>query len=170
VSVSVSGSVRVRDANALSKFAARKHVALMIALTPEQHRDATLVAQAKALADFYRQQGRIVAEAIATVAPGGVVEGLQPLKSPHRYPQWKTVSADLVLFGTPASNVLLLDQQRGQLFPAGFAAPSNGEAEVVYTRSPFVGEYDVVNVIASDTAGVSAAVGALTSVAKTAVR
>jgi hypothetical protein len=167
---SVSGSVRVRDANALTKFAGRKHVALTIALTPAQQRDATLVAQARSLADFYRKQGRIVADAIATVAPGGIIESLQPLKCPHRYPQWKTMPADLVLFGTPASNVLLLDQARGQLFPTGIAEPPAGEADVIYTRSPFVGEYDVVNVIASDATGVTAAVGALTSTARTAAR
>jgi hypothetical protein len=167
---SASGAVQMRDAKALAKFATRKQVPLTIALTPEQHRDATLVAQARALADFYRQQGRTVSEKIATVAPGGVVESLQPLKSPHRYPQWKTVAADLVLFGSPANNVLLLDQARGQLFPVGLAVPPSGEAEVVYTRSPFVGECDVVNVIASDAAGFAAAVHALTSTTKTAAR
>ena len=78
--------------------------------------------------------------------------------------------ADLVLFGTPSSNVLLLDQARGQLFPDGITVPLAGEADVIYTRSPFVGEYDVVNVIASDATGITAAVGALTSAARTAAR
>jgi hypothetical protein len=91
-----------------------------------------------------------------------VVESLQPLKSPHRYPQWKTIPADLVLFGTPANNVLLLDQARGEILPREAVAPAAGRAEVVYTRSPFVGEYDVVNLLAADAQGVGEAVRALT--------
>jgi hypothetical protein len=99
---------------------------------------------------------------IGRATPGGVVESLQPLRSPHRYPQWKTIPSDLVLFGTFANNVLLLDQARGEILPRETLMPAAGRAEVVYTRSPFVGEYDVVNVLAGDAQGIGEAVRALT--------
>lgn len=159
----VRSGVTVRDASALAKFATRKHVALTIALTPEQERDPKIVEQAKAVAAFYRTQKRVVATQFASIAPGGVVESLQPLASPHRYPQWKTAPTDLVLLGSPSNNVLMLDQARGQLFPRDFTTPAAGEAAVLYTRSPFVGEYDVVNIVASDVAGITAAVKTLTA-------
>ena len=154
-------AVHLSEPSVLKKFAARKNVALTIALTPEQQKDDKLVAQAKALRKFYEQQGRIASE--GTVAPGGVVESLQPLRSPHRYPQWKTIPADLVLFGTPANNVLLLDQLRAEIFPRGFSTPPAGEAAIIHTRSPFVGEYDALNIIATDPAGFAAAVQTITA-------
>ncbi|HEV7869350.1 MAG TPA: hypothetical protein VGO90_16805, partial [Chthoniobacteraceae bacterium] len=132
--------VRVRDRAALARFAARKHVALAIALTPEQHRNSMIVAQANSLREHYQKEGRIIGE-LATAWAGGVVTSLQPLRSPHRFPQWQTIAADLVLFGTPANNVLLMDQARGQLFPTSFKPGPSGCAELLYTRSPFVGEY-----------------------------
>ena len=144
----------LREEAALAKFAKRKHVTLTIALTPEQAKNAALTAHAKTLAGFYEKKGRHVT--IGTVAPGGVVESLQPLRSPNRFPQWKTIATDLVLLGTPANNVLLRDQARAQIFPRDFVG-------VIYTRSPFVGEYDAVNVIASDAAGFAEAVKALTA-------
>ncbi len=163
ISRSLRSGVVVREASAVAKFTARKHVALTIALTPEQEKDPRLVAQAEALATYYRQQGRIVGPKHGKVQPGGIVESLQPLRSPHRYPQWKTISSDLVLFGAPSSNVLLLDQARGQLFPRDFVMPAAGEAVVLYIRSPFVGEYDVLNIVAADTNGIAAAVKTITS-------
>lgn len=161
--------VAIREQAAVSKFATRKHVALVIALTPEQQKDATIAGQAKALADYYRQQGRVVTR-VGTAAPGGLVESLQVLKSPHRFPQWQTSPTDVVLFGTPSDNVLLLDQVRGEIFPTYLPKPKAGEAAIVYTRSPFRGEFDAVNVIASDAAGITAAVQALMAPAKTAAR
>ena len=95
-----------------------------------------------------------------------MVESLQPLRSPHRYPQWKTIPADLILFGTPANNVLLLDQLRAQIFPLRFSIPPAAEATVIHTRSPFVGEYDALNIIAADAAGIAAAVQTITAPAK----
>ena len=157
-------TVHLSEPSALKQFAARKNVALTIALTPEQQKDDKLAAQAKALRKFYEQQGRIVSE--GTVKPGGVVESLQPLRSPHRYPQWQTIPADLVLFGTPANNVLLLDQLRAEIFPRGFSIPPTGEAAVIRTRSPFVGEYDALNIIANGPAGFAAAVQTITSSAR----
>jgi hypothetical protein len=162
-------AVAIRDQATVTKFAARKHVALTIALTPEQQKDATIAGQAKALAEFYRQQGRVVTR-LGTVAPGGVVESLQVLKSPHSYPRWQTIPTDLVLFGTVSDNVLILDQTRGQIYPRDLEKPKPGEAAIVYTRSPFRGEFDAVNVIACDAAGITAAVQALIGPAKTAAR
>lgn len=164
-----TGPVSIRDLAVLTKFAARKHVGLTIALTPDQQKDATILGQARALADYYRKQGRVVTR-IGTVAPGGIVESLQVLKSPHRFPQWQTIPTDLVLFGTPANNVLLLDQARGEIFPNNLSKPKAGEATIVYTRSPFRGEFDAVNVIASDANGITAAVQALSAPGKTAAR
>ena len=82
------------------------------------------------------------------------MESLQPLKSPHRYPAVEDRRRrDLVLFGTPANNVLLLDQMRGQIFPHRSRRTRRRRGEVLYTRSPFVGECDVLNIIASDARG-----------------
>jgi hypothetical protein len=159
--VNARAQVQVREPGMLTKFGTRKKVALTIALTPEQEKDAPLVAQAKVLQAFYQKAGRSVA--LGTVKPGGIVESLQPLKSPHRYPQWKTVGTDLVLFGTTANNVLLLDQARGEIFPRIPPSPGPNEAAVLYTRSPFVGECDAVNIIATDATGFAAGVQRLTA-------
>lgn len=145
---------RSRDEAALIAFKARRHVPLTIALTAAQEKDARLVEAARALAKFYGEQGRRVR--VGKAAPGDVVESLQPWKTPHRYPQWKTINSDLVLFGLPSNNVLLLDQWRAELFSRELASGA-GRGEIVYTRSPFVGEYDAVNVIGGDTAGLVSA-------------
>ena len=155
-------AVTLRNRDALAQFAKRKHVTLTIALTPAQAQDKAVAAQAKALAAFYEKKGRRVT--ISAAGPDGIVESLQPLRSPNRYPRWKTIASDLILFGTPGNNVLLLDQARAQIFPRDAATPAAGRADLIYTRSPFVGEYDAVNVIASDTAGITAAVKALIAV------
>ncbi len=164
VTVSARPQVALREPLIVTKFATRKKFPLTIALTPEQEKDATLAAHAKTMKAFYEKQGRSVA--IGTVKPGGIVESLQPLKSPHRFPQWKTVATDLVLFGTPANNVLLLDQARGEILPRNFAPPPANEAALLYTRSPFVGECDVLNIVAVDAAGFAAAVQKITTPAK----
>lgn len=153
--------VQIREAAAVTKFATRKKQSLTIALTTEQEKDPLFLGHAKALKAFYEKQGRAVA--LGSVRPGGVVEGLQPLKSPHRYPQWKTVTSDLILFGTPGDNVLIRDQARGEILPRNFEPTLEGEAALLYTRSPFVGECDVLNIVAKDAAGYTAAVAQLTS-------
>lgn len=159
--VSPRAQVQVREQAVINKFAVRKKVPLTIALTPEQEKDKTLAAQAQALKAYYQKKGRVVA--IDTVKPGGVVESLQPLRSPNHFPQWKTATTDLVLFGTPANNILLLDQARGEILPRNFAPPGPSEAALLYTRSPFVGECDALDIIATDDAGFTAAVQKLTS-------
>ena len=153
--VSARAQVSVREPLTVGKFAARKKP-LTIALTPDQEKDAPIAAQAKTLKGFYEKKGRAVS--IGTVKPGGIVECLQPLKSPNRYPQWKTAATDLILFGTPGNNVLLYDQARGEIFPRNFTPPPPTEAALLYTRSPFVGECDAINIIATDEAGFAAAV------------
>ncbi len=77
------------------------------------------------------------------------MQSLQPLKSQQKFPQWRTIAADLVLLGTPQTNVLLFDQARGGLLER--------EKEVQVTYSPFVGEYQALNLIASDTASLAMA-------------
>ena len=138
----------------LKKFLGRKQVPLVIALTPAQEKDAALVDVAKQMVTRFEQSGRKVR--LGKVAPEGVVTGLQPLRSPNRFPQWKTSSTDLVLFGTPQDNVLIMDQARGEIMPRGFDLPPAGQATPVVTKSPFVGEYDVLNVVTRDTAGAQA--------------
>jgi hypothetical protein len=159
--VSAREQVIVREPVTIKKFGARKKLPLTIALTPEQGKDAILASHAKTLKSFYEKQGRVVS--IGEVKPGGVVESLQPMKSPNRFPQWKTITTDLILFGTPANNVLLFDQARGEIFPRNFAPPPPGEAALLYTRSPFVGECDALNIIATDDGGFAAAVQKITT-------
>ncbi len=139
---------------ALEKFAARKTLPLVVALTPAQEKDPALVAAVKQIVARFEKAGRKAR--IGLAAPGGVVVSLQPLRSPHRFPQWKTVPADLVLIGTPQSNLLILDQLRGEIFPRTFAIPGAGQASAVITKSAFAGECDVLNLVARDAAGVQA--------------
>ena len=121
-------------------FAARTNVPLTIALTPEQSQNAQIGALAAKLRDYYRKAGRTVT--IGSIEAGGVVVGLQPTRAMQKYPQWRTIEADLVLLGTPADNVLLLDQKRGGLL--------DDEGTRV-TFSPFVGEYQALNLVGEGT-------------------
>lgn len=132
---------------ALKKFASRKQVPLVIALTPAQEKDAALTAVANKIAARFTQAGRPTRVGHAT--PADVVRSLQPLRSPHRFPQWKTAPVDLVLLGTPQTNVLIMDQARGELFP-------RGNPTSLITKSPFVGECDVLNIFARDAASAEA--------------
>jgi hypothetical protein len=145
----------VKRAPVVAKFLDRKSNPVVIALTPSQLSDPAMEKLAQDLANRFRQKGRVVR--VGTASPKDVVESLQPLKSPHRYPQWKTVAADLVLFGTPRDNVLMLDQLRGEILPADFQVPPPGQGRTIVTKSAFVGECDVLNVVAVDAAGAAAA-------------
>jgi hypothetical protein len=133
---------------AMERFAARKAVPLIVALTPAQAADPAMVAQAGKIASFYIGKGRNVQ--ISQVAPNDVVRSLQPLKPIQHYPQWTTVEADLVLFGSPSNNVLILDQARSGLLTR--------QSGACITYSPFVGEYDALNILSPDLASVSASV------------
>ncbi|MEQ1859263.1 MAG: hypothetical protein ABMA13_04955 [Chthoniobacteraceae bacterium] len=132
---------------ALRKFAARKQVPLVIALTPAQERNPKFVALAKQIAARFEQAGRKAR--IGLAAPGDVVASLQPLRTPHRFPQWTTKPADLVLIGTPQDNVLMMDQVRGEIFP-------HSATGSVITKSPFVGEFDVLNIVTNNAASAQA--------------
>ncbi len=156
----IASSVRMSDSAAVAKFASRKETPLVIGLTAGQASDEQIVQAAAALRQFYRKSGRSVSQRL--VESGDIVESLQPVRCPSRYPQWKTIPADLVLFGLRSDNVLIRDQERAEIFPAAFHAPAAGTAEVVYARSPFVGEFDVLNIIAPDRDGIREAVRALT--------
>lgn len=131
-------AVNAPDENqvALTNFAARKNVPLVVALTPAQKADPQMAALAKKVADFYVAKGRKVE--MRTLATGDVVTSLQPLKAIQQFPQWRTIEADLILFGTPQTNVLLLDQARGGLLDGSGAQ---------VTFSPFVGEYQALNFV-----------------------
>lgn len=109
---------------------------LVIALTPEQQKDAQIGVLAKKIADFYTAKGRKVEKRALTA--GEVVTSLQPLKSIQQFPQWRTIEADLVLLGTPQTNVLIFDEARGGLLDG------NG-AQVTF--SPFVGEFQALNFV-----------------------
>jgi hypothetical protein len=142
--------------SSVAKFFDRKSGSVVVALTASQLKDPAMEKLAEDLVNRFRQKGRVARVGIAS--PKDIVESLQPLRSPHRYPQWKTIPADLVLFGTPGDNVLMLDQWRGEIFPADFQIPPAGQGRAIVTKSPFVGECDVLNVVAVDAAGAAAAV------------
>jgi hypothetical protein len=136
---------------AVAAFAVRT-APLTVALTPEQAADAKIAALAEKLAAYYRGKGRAVR--IRRIAPNDVVTSLQPMAAVLRYPQWATVPTDLVLFGTPATNLLLFDQARAGLLPAPPVA-------VCRTCSPFVGEYDALNLLGADAPSLAQAVAAV---------
>ncbi|MDQ3814922.1 MAG: type II secretion system F family protein, partial [Armatimonadota bacterium] len=159
----VAAPMMSQNQRGLIQFALRKDVPLVVALTPEQAKDAKIQQLAQRLVGYYSTKGR-KAE-IGSIEPNGVVLSLQPLSVTQRYPQWRTIKADLVLLGNPTNNVLLLDQMRGNLLPVG-ATPGPGQALLHVAYSPFVGEYNVANIIAPDTAGLEAGVTELTSLTK----
>ena len=143
-----SRGTRVVQAKHIAAFLARKDVPLTLALTPEQAADPGIAALAEKLTAHFAKHGRAVVS--RRIVPSDVVRGLQPEAMPQRFPQWQTIASDLILLGEPTTNLLLLDQARGQLFPP--------DARVAVTFSPFVGERHAINFIASDVAGLQAAV------------
>jgi hypothetical protein len=143
------------DAAAVAKFLART-TRCAIALTPEQQADASVLDLAKQLQSALAAHGR-TAE-LRTIAANDVVLSLQPQLPACRFPQWTTIHADLVLLGSPATNLLLADQARGYLLPPGAAALPAGQSLESVSYSPFVGEYQVLNLIAGDQAGLADAV------------
>jgi len=124
---------------------------LVLALTPEQSANEAVMALAKRVQAVASKHGRDAA--IRSIARGDVVVSLQPQESIMHYPQWATIDADLVLLGSSADNILILDQARGGLLPAG--------QKQVVTGSPFVGEQLVLNLIGANAAELEMAVQAL---------
>jgi hypothetical protein len=146
---------------ALHEFAIRTETPVLIALTPEQAKVPVIRSQAAALVKYYAGKKRLAR--IATVAPGDVVIGEQEFNGPMHYPQWRTGREDLVLFGTPSTNPLMYDEYRAVLLPDDANAPQHGRY-LWYVSSPFCGECDVVNIIATDTKEITFAVHDLTGV------
>lgn len=155
------GNVDIDREEQVQAFASRTQKPLTVALTANQQGDPAIVAQANRLVQYYAGKGRSVSLGLAE--PGGVVRSLQEYKTYLAYPQWKTEESDLVLIGSSSTNVLILDQARGYLLPEQGSGLTAGQAAVSYTNSPFVGEYDVLNIIVNDAAGLTAAVDALTA-------
>ena len=141
-------------AASLARFAARRTVPLTVALTPEQATDPPMRALALRLAAYYRAKSRTVR--VGRISPDDVVVSLQPLQGVQPFPRWKTIPTDLVLLGSPATNLLLLDQARGFLLPDTRRLGA-GQGQTAVTYSPFVGECEVVNLLANDPAGLAAA-------------
>ncbi|WP_245954642.1 discoidin domain-containing protein [Paenibacillus flagellatus] len=140
----------------IRKFAERTNVPVTVALTAAQRDDPAIAEQAKRLVQWLTQRGRSAKLGLAE--PGGVVTGLQDYQSSYvKYPQWKTIESDLVLIGNRSNNVLLLDQARGFLLPNRGADIAPGQAAVGVAKSPFVGEYQALNIVSGDTAGLAAA-------------
>ena len=143
----------------VAAFIARK-APLVIALTPEQSGEPQIVDLARKLQAYFGAHGRQAQ--IRSAAPNDIILSLQPWSPQQRYPQWKTVDADLVLLGSPADNILLLDQARGYLLPDGVSTLEAGQFKTAVTYSPFVGEQWALNLLAKDTAGLEAAVRSIT--------
>jgi len=143
----------------VNRFASRQEEPLTIALTDKQAADPDMKDWAEKLAAHYRASGRTVE--VGRAEPNQVILSRQPYVSSQPYPQWKTAETDLVLFGSPNDNVLIMDQDRGVLLPSGIDNLKAGQAIVSLTFSPFVGECQVINLIAPDKDGLKAAVASL---------
>ena len=115
------------------------------------------MAMARGLLRYYRRKGRKVH--IKTLRPGAVVVSLHWTLPIQPYPQWRTISADLILLGSVGDNLLIYDEARGGLLPVAVAGP----ALVKVTQSPFDGGYDVLNVVADTIHGLKGAVHAVES-------
>jgi hypothetical protein len=128
---------------------------LVIALTPEQHEDEEIRNAAQDLADAISHRDATV----QLIAPGELIESRQPYQAVQKYPQWQTVDADLILFGSARDNILMFDQARGGLLPSD--APES-EFETKQTFSPFYPEQHCLNVMVQDDSELIAAIKEMT--------
>lgn len=154
VSVNAAPVIAPRS-TAIASFLARKTAPLTIALTPSQFDDTSWQKTAAQLVDIARGAGRGNIQ-IARLEPETVVTGLQVVGGAQNAPRWQTIESDLVLLGTPASNVLLLDQARGFLLPQSAFDLKRGAYSASVSHSPFVGEYHALNIVAPDVSGLAA--------------
>ena len=154
-----SSGITIPRPDDVKLFASRRQEPLTVALTDKQAADPEMSKLADAVAAHYRALGRTVE--LGRAEPNQLVLSRQPYVMTQPYPQWKTVESDLVLFGSPNDNVLLMDQDRGYLLPSGVDGLKPGQGVVCLTFSPFVGECQALNFIASDAKGLKAAVDAL---------
>jgi hypothetical protein len=148
---------RAAQHRGLAAFAARMGRPLVVALTARQSANPAMLALAEQLRAHYAAAGRTVR--IGRADPTDVVLHQQPIQPLLRAPRWHTIPADLILLGTPADNVLLLDQHRAGLLPDAADAP-----RVVHTWSPFRGGCHVVNLLGADSDMLEQAVSKLTGV------
>ena len=140
----------------IKRFSGRTSVPLTIALTSTQNSDSSVVTEANRLRTYYQGKGRTVS--IRLAEPNDAVKSLQTYAITAKYPRWSTVDEDVILIGKASNNVLLLDQARGGLLPDLGTGLATGKAAISYANSPFVSERDVVNIMAGDNAGITAAV------------
>ena len=160
----------------LDSFAHRSNASLIIALTPEQQANPQIKRLAEKLATYFEKtrnqpwaprgkgigimigsNAKPIEQAVVsirTLAPGEVIRSLQPLNL-IRFPQWQTVDADLILLGNAQNNILMFDQMRGGLLKE--TAPN-----ATVTFSPFVGQQQVLNIVADDADGLEKAVAQIT--------
>lgn len=150
-----------RQADAIRGFARRKSRALVVALTPAQAAQPEGRVLGDKLVAFYQAQGRRAR--LGGAEPGDVVLQPQPFEHVSRYPRWQTEDCDVVLLGTARDNLLIYDQARANLLPWQSSDLPAGEVRLSYTWSPFVGEYDAVNVLARDLDGLRRGVELLTT-------
>lgn len=135
----------------LTRFAARKDVPLVIALTDHQHADQAIAGLAARLAAHLRNIGRDVHVVQASPdAERGVVVAEHPADQGTARPRWRTIDADLVLLGTPNDNVLIRDQALARLVPPRVEGP-----ELRVTYSPFVGGRQVLNLLGDGVAALT---------------
>ncbi len=113
----------------------------LLALTPAQKEDAKIKVLVAKLTKWLEAKSRKVE--IGNIEPNGVILSPQPLKTSQSFPRWRTVESDLVLLGAPQDNLLIFDQMRGGLL--------DDESGAVVTYSPFVGEFNALNIV-GDTA------------------
>ncbi len=134
--VTPRAQVQVREQAVVTKFATRKESAADHRPHPRAggRQDPR---RAGAGPQGLLPEERTASSPSVRVKPGGVVESLQPLRSPNRYPQWKTATTDLVLFGTPANNILLLDQASRRNPPAQLHAAGPDRSRAALHALPF---------------------------------
>ncbi len=154
--MNVAAPVELVGVNAIRAFGERLDVPLTIGMTPAQAGNASIKAVCDRLVRHYQSLGRKVV--LGSVDANGIVLSLQEQVGFAMYPQWRTIDSDLVLIGKPNNNVLLMDQARGFLLPS---APASGKPMVCVTYSPFVGERQSLNLLASDAEAMDEAVSAL---------
>ncbi|MDR1190336.1 MAG: LamG domain-containing protein [Verrucomicrobiales bacterium] len=154
-----NATIQINQAGDIKQFAARRQHPLTVALTDQQAANPEMRRLAETVAAYYRDMGREVE--LSRAEPNQLVLNRQPYVMTQPYPQWKTAETDLVLFGSPNDNVLLMDQDRGYLLPPAVGQLKPAQGLVCLTFSPFVGECQALNLIARDLKGLQAAVSSL---------
>jgi hypothetical protein len=138
----------------VAQFLSRKDVPVVVALTSEQAADPKMTALADRVVKLLKSHDRDAR--VGRADPTDVVQSIQVAQSINKYPKWQTADVDLVLFGSPANNVLLFDQVRGCLLPAQPA-----EGRILLTYSPFVGGCDALNVLGTNADTLAASIDKL---------